>query len=548
VEGLRRVHVLLRRQDDDYCDPLELRSDSALGVAGLVDCARRGTVFIANALGSGVIESGALLGFLPRVCQHLLGETLRLPSVATWWLGEPAALDDAWRQLDRVLIKPIDRAVRGGVRAPAVFGADLSPAHRQAWRQRIAQQPGGYVAQEWVRLSQVPVIDRRSGALQPRSVGLRVFAVATPNGWRVMPGGLTRVAGDGDGRVIAMQRGGRSKDTWVLADGPVNSAFSLLTSTVRPQDLTGSGGSTPSRAAENLFWFGRYAERCDHSARMLRVALGALIDGDGSGALPAPVAELVRRYGMVERPLAGAAELLHAATHPSARLASDLQQLGRVAFCLRDRMSTDNWRTIHALTADPPQAVPTPTLPAAMANLDRVVAALMTLSGFMLDGMVRGSGWQFLSIGRRLERLANLATVLQAATSEGRHSGLDWLLELADSGVTYRSRWPVAPEWLPVLHLLVADAANPRAVAFQVKGLVEFVAKLEARFGPFAGPALGQGAQRLLELPPAELDPESPRLAELLALMQRSAASLSDELTLKFFSHAPSRSVLSMAA
>jgi uncharacterized circularly permuted ATP-grasp superfamily protein/uncharacterized alpha-E superfamily protein len=549
VEGLKRVHVLLRRQDDEYCDPLELRSDSALGVAGLVDCARRGTVMIANSLGSGVIESGALLGYLPAVCQKLLGEPLKLPSVATWWLGEPAAFDDAWRQLDRLLIKPIDRATRGGIRAPAVFGSDLSSAHRQAWRQRVGLHPGRYVAQEWVKLSQIPVIDRRSGLFGARAVGLRVFAVATPQGWRVMPGGLSRVAGDGDARVIAMQRGGRSKDTWVLADAPVNAAFSLLSTKVQPQDLVSGGSSLPSRAAENLFWFGRYAERCDHSARLLRVAVQAVLDdsGEGIGNL-VPLAELVRHYGLVDDPRNLGAELLHAASHSGARLASDLRQLGRVAFNLRDRMSNDNWRSLNTLIGDGASGSTITTLPAALAWLDRTINQMMTLSGFMLDGMTRSTGWRFLSIGRRLERLINLCTVLQVAIGEGRQSGLDWLLDLADSGVTYRGRYPVAPEWLPVLHLLICDETNPRAVAFQVKGLVDFIAKLESRFGRFGSEPLTTGLRALDGLGTHDLDPDSPRLAQVLAELRSAGMTLSDDLSSKFFSLAPPRSVLSMAA
>jgi uncharacterized circularly permuted ATP-grasp superfamily protein len=169
VEGLKRVHAILRRQDDDYCDPLELRSDSALGVAGLTDCARRGNVFIGNALGSGVIESGALLGYLPKLSEHLLGEPLRLPSVATWWLGEPAAFDDAWRRLDKLLIKPLERSVR----EPAVFGADLTADERVLLRARVAARPQRYVAQEWVRVSQAPVLEREAGGSARRGVADR---------------------------------------------------------------------------------------------------------------------------------------------------------------------------------------------------------------------------------------------------------------------------------------------------------------------------------------------------------------------------------------
>ncbi|MDE2298937.1 MAG: circularly permuted type 2 ATP-grasp protein, partial [Burkholderiales bacterium] len=452
------------RQDDDYCDPLELRSDSALGVAGLTDCARRGTVFIGNALGSGVIESGALLGYLPQLCEQLLGEPLRLPSIATWWLGEPAAFDDAWKRLDKLLIKPLERSAR----EPALFGADLSTDERTVLRAHVAARPQRFVAQEWVHLSQAPVLERRDGrpapggeVLAPRAVGLRVFAVATPDGYRVMPGGLTRVAGAGESRAIAMQRGGRSKDTWVLSSAPVNASFSLLSTTVRAEDLVASRANLPSRAAENLFWYGRYSERCDCAARALRVAIAGVLDpvaGHTDGLAPAIV--LAHRLALIDSTDDADAALLRAATHPEAALAQRLRQLSRAAFNLRDRMSADNWRTLNRLAADPVfrrGASASVRLPVALSWLDRAVTAMMTLSGFALDGMTRNAGWRFLSIGRRIERLANLSMTLQVATTEGRVHGIDWLLELTDSIGTYRSRYLVAPEWLPVLDLLLRD-------------------------------------------------------------------------------------------
>ncbi|MDQ6639841.1 MAG: circularly permuted type 2 ATP-grasp protein, partial [Pseudomonadota bacterium] len=302
IDGLQRVHAIVRRQDDDYCDPLELRSDSALGIAGLTDCARRGNVMLANALGSGVLESGALLGYLPRLSRELLGEPLLLPQVATWWLGEPAAFADAWRRPERLIIKPIERSPS----EPGVVVESLSAEAREALRQRIAQRPQHFVAQEWVHVSQAPVLEgttvgepsaRTFGALAARTVGLRVFAVATPSGWRVMPGGLTRVAGDEDSPVIAMQRGGRSKDTWVLADGPVNAEFSLLSTTVGANDLVGADATLASRAAENLFWFGRYGERCDATARLLRVAIGQFLDDSGAHVGKPPAWTLAERLG-----------------------------------------------------------------------------------------------------------------------------------------------------------------------------------------------------------------------------------------------------------
>lgn len=550
VEGLQRVHAILRRQDDDYCDPLELRSDSALGVPGLTDCARRGSVLIGNALGSGVLESGALLGYLPKLSEKLLGEPLRLPSVATWWLGEQAAFDDAWKRLDKLLIKPLERSAR----EPAVFGADLSADERVLLRARVAARPQRYVAQEWVHVSQAPVLERGANArpgdaerLAARTVGLRVFAVATPDGYRVMPGGLTRVALDSDSRVIAMQRGGRSKDTWVLSDAPVNASFSLLSTTVKPEDLVSARANLPSRAAENLFWYGRYGERCEVTARILRVAIEAVLDEAGPSDGLTPVLALAQRLGIVEGEDESAVELLRAATHPEEALALRLRQMARAAFNLRDRMSADNWRTLNQLTGDPVFRRGA-SLPVALAWLDRAVTSMMTLSGFVLDGMTRNIGWRFLSLGRRIERLVLMCTALQVATEEGRAHGLDWLLKLADSTGTYRSRYPVAPEWLPVLDLLMRDESNPRSLAFQVKGMTDYIAKLELSHGRFASDVLANGASSLRELGAADLHPESPAVAQALDQLRRSATAVSDEISLKFFSHAASRSVLSLVA
>lgn len=553
VNGLQRVHALLRRQDDDYCDPLELRSYSALGVAGLADCARRGTVLIANALGSGVVESSALLGYLPRLCQHFLGEPLKMPSVATWWLGEPAALNDAWDHLDQLIIKPLVPSRT----EPAVFGADLSASQRDALRARVHKAPHRYVAQEWVRLSQAPVLERGGprDMVAARSVGLRVFAVATPNGYKVMPGGLTRVAAEAHSRVIAMQRGGRSKDTWVLSDAPVNASLSLISSTVTVQDLSANRSNLPSRVAENLFWLGRYGERCDASARLLRVAISGFL-GEASGA-SSPDLRLARHLNLIDEDAVLPAALIRAATHPDVGLGEQVKQLSRVAFTLRDRMSSDNWRTLHQLISDttfrrraseqwPLQ------LPSTLSWLDRAITGLMTFSGFVLDGMPRDLGWQFTSLGRRIERLTKLCAALTVASQEGRDQGLEWLLDWTDTTVVYRSRYLVAPQWLPVLDLLLRDEAHPRSVAFQAKGLSDGLDKLRgagAQPGPDrASEVFAPAHAALRRLRPEDLVPESDALAQVLGALHQAAQAVSDELTLRYFTHTASRSVLSMVA
>ncbi len=277
VSGLKRVHAILRRLDDDYSDPLELRSDSALGVPGLTQAARLGNVLIANALGSNLLESGALLGYLPLLSERLTGKPLKMPSVATWWCGEPAALEDALDKLENLVIK----SAFPQHRFQTIFGKDLGAAERAGLIREMRARPYNYVAQEWVQLSQAPVWDRsHPRRLDARVIGLRVFACASPDGYVVMPGGLTRVGSDADVRVLSMQRGGLSKDTWVRSAGPVSS-FSLLRRAVGPQDLVRSGANLSSRVVENLFWFGRYAERCDNVARLLRITLSRLIAPSG---------------------------------------------------------------------------------------------------------------------------------------------------------------------------------------------------------------------------------------------------------------------------
>jgi uncharacterized alpha-E superfamily protein len=261
----------------------------------------------------------------------------------------------------------------------------------------------------------------------------------------------------------------------------------------------------------------------------------------------APAIVLAHRLGLIDDTADANVALLRAATHPEDALANRLRQLQRTAFNLRDRMSADNWRTLNQLAADPIFQHGA-GLPLALSWLDRAVTSMMTLSGYVLDGMTRSVGWRFLSIGRRIERLSHLCASLQVATTDGVAHGLDWLLELTDSTGTFRSRYLVAPEWLPVLDMLLRDETNPRSVAFQVKGLAEYIAKLEASHGRFASDVLAPAQAALRELAPADLHPDSEAVAQLLDQLRKCAGAVSDELTLKFFSHAASRSVLSLVA
>ena len=243
-------------------------------VNALFKAVRAGTVLVANALGSGLLQSAALPGFLPGACEKLLGETLRMPSVGTWWCGEQAALEFVVEHLDRLVIK----GAFPSQRLDPIFGSDLKGAQREEVIERLHARPQAYVAQELVRFSQAPSWSApHERRLLPRGVALRVYVAATPQGYRVMPGGLTRVTSATDARFISMQRGGSSKDTWVLSDEPVNT-FSLIKPMIGKADLVRSGSNLSSRVVENLFWFGRYTERCEDMARLLRIGLSRLVD------------------------------------------------------------------------------------------------------------------------------------------------------------------------------------------------------------------------------------------------------------------------------
>src|ERR1700723_939930 len=262
VDGLEQVDVILRRGDDSFCDPLELRNDSLLGVPGLVDAIVAGNVKVANALGSGLIETAAIMPFLPGLSTQLLGEKLKLPSVATWWCGQKYALDWVLDHLDQVVVKPAFPS-RG---MEPVFGAELLNAEKGEFAEQLRARPHDYVAQEQIALSTAPVWD--NGRLNSRSVVLRTYVLNTGTGWIAIPGGLVRVA-EAEGPVVSMQRGGHSKDAWVLWDGPVDT-FSMLHPRSEPVELRRVSRGVPSSVADNVFWLGRYVERAENIARILR--------------------------------------------------------------------------------------------------------------------------------------------------------------------------------------------------------------------------------------------------------------------------------------
>ena len=412
LQGLKRVHGLLRRLDDEYCDPATLRADSALGVAGLISAARAGNVLIANALGSGVLESPALLGFLPAICESLLGERLALPSVATWWCGEALALEHVIDHLPELVIKPVFPSMK----LEPTFGHNLDGAGRAAMVERLRATPHAFVAQEWVRLSQAPAWSNESQQFEPRVVGLRLYATAKGDGYEVMPGGLARVAPESAVEVVTIQRGGSSKDVWVLGDG-ATPWQSLLAPRLGARNIVRGGFYSPSRAVENLFWLGRYTERVENVGRLLRAVGQRLAESDPAHLATLKVLTRLSDKARLREASEKASSVATAATKSPVSLGPEWviaatgdpkvvngvpANTARLFFCatqLRERMSLDHWRTVQRL-AHVHEPAPQ-SLEASLAILDRLIPACTALAGYALDDMTRDDAWRFLVIGRR---------------------------------------------------------------------------------------------------------------------------------------------------
>jgi uncharacterized circularly permuted ATP-grasp superfamily protein/uncharacterized alpha-E superfamily protein len=480
VEGLRPVDVILRRVDDSFCDPLELRGDSFLGVAGLIDAVASGNVVVVNAIGSGVIETAAIMPFLPGLSRKLLGEELRLPSVATWWCGQDYALNWVLDHLDGVVIKPAFPQ-RGG---EPIFGGELARGEKLAILDKVRTHPWEYVAQEQVALSTLPVWD--NGHFYPRNLVLRTFAVNTGLGWTVMPGGLVRVANT-DSPVVSMQRGGRTKDAWVLFNQS-SDTFSMLRPRNQPVPLQRTRPDLPSRAADNLFWLGRYAERAECTARLLRCMMARI-----RRARETEFKSLVRLYSCVKsgneadlktpmepRELEDALISLMSDMERPDSLASILSEVHRVGGNLRERLSVDMSRLIVSLSTSA-NTEDYMLFVEYSAVLSGCLELLSAFSGLERENMTRGPGWHFMSIGRRLERAIYSARQLRELTRDLDEESwplLEYLLEVADSSMTYRSRYFTTLQPVAVLDVLLADESNPRSLNFQIAHLADQYRKL----------------------------------------------------------------------
>ena len=572
LQGLQPVHGLLRRVDDDWLDPLELRADSTLGVPGLLQAVRSGNVLVANTPGSGFLESNALLGFMPALARDLLGEELQLPAIPSWWCGEAAALQDVLPRIQGCVIKPTYPYHTDRHSFEPVLGHQLSRREQDEWAGRILRDPDAYTLQSWLPLSHQPTWQTRpdgQSQIESRPVVLRVFAVAdAQGGWQVLPGGLARL-GTREG-IASMQRGGSSADVWVQAHATEPTATSSVAKNESPQPsasvLAQRQRLVTSRAAENLFWMGRYTERTENTLRLVRLSLEILnSENQNQPLLLNFITHMATRHGLV-RPGVPAAAQAHRVFERSLiaglwdnKLATsvgfNLRSVRLAASSVRERLSPEHWRLLeqaesrffNSVASDNSQD--TVEVQALLAETSQMLAAL---TGAQTDRMTRDDGWRLLSIGRHIERLEFLSSALSTAVQGGligEQAGFDAVLDLFDSTISFHAQYQQSRTPQALMDLLVTNPDNPRALGWVAHTLRSRL----LRMGSLADGAtvpLAAVVPRLVDLTPEALWPldcthdailpsaEHPLpLHAALDACQTSARHVSDQLCALFFTH-----------
>ncbi|MGI5127488.1 circularly permuted type 2 ATP-grasp protein [Pseudonocardia sp. CA-107938] len=533
--GLDPVDVVLRRLDARWCDPLDLRPDSVLGVPGLVEAARVGTVSVLNGLGSEVLENPGLVPYLPGLCRALLGEDLQLPGPATWWCGDPAGRSHVLTHLAELVVAPIAREL-----AEPVHGAELSAAERGELAARIAAEPHLWTAHVPPALSTAPVLD--GDGVGARPVAVRTFAVASGSGWEVLDGGLGLVGEAG---------GVLAKDVWIVGE-PAPPRPDRVAPSIAP--------STPPlspRVADDLFWLGRYAERAEAVARLLRAVDDRWADVVASPdravlvAMPTLLRAVAAVTGSGHSSLARrtdemAAELrsLLCDRDRPGSLAFAVHRMTRAAQAVREQLSGDTWLVLGRLDT----ALAAVGESSERDALDEVLQGLLAWWGIVADSLVRDAGWHLLAAGRRVERAQQVVALLRAAlvtSPRGAPGRLvsETVLIATESVITHRRRHPqdaaAGRGVATVLELLLTDTENPRAVAFQLAGLADDLARLPGR--PPAAMATATGRLAALDvhqLSTRVADGSRPALDAALAGLEKALAELADEIAATHFAAA----------
>ncbi|SIT17270.1 circularly permuted type 2 ATP-grasp protein [Insolitispirillum peregrinum] len=557
LSGLHPVDVLLRRIDSEYTDPLELRPDSALGASGIMQAIRNKTLAVGNAIGCGVLETPALAAFLPWLAQRLLRENLLLPSLPSWWCGTSGPREDGLRFLDNRLI----RRTFPSSATEAFDPMAMDEMARNALLADIARRPHEFVVQEKPIPSTTPVWS--NGRMEPRPLILRMFVIATADGsYTVLPGGFARVGTQekfSGLEALSLAHGGISKDVWVLTAAEGDTVVPAPPP-APPLVLRRSAGELPSRVADNLYWLGRYAERADNAARLLRCCISRLAEGilgPRERTEVAILSSILAERGLLDRPVPEALvdgpvlmSALTRACSPGQALDELLVAVGRLLPGVRDRLSPDLLHVLgprldHARSKFPNGQR---DLDGALDALDSLIIVLAALGGMVAENMTRHAGWRFLDMGRKLERAQFTSGILRglaARTIPGpAEPGLRLALELCDSSITYRSRYRTVLQSHAVLDLVIADEGNPRSLAHQIGRLIDHLGKLPSPDGqPVAQMALRLAHAAMAVIWALELEFMSGNPAVVRRLdgdlfsAEQHLAGLNDAITRTFFSH-----------
>ncbi|MEG3164620.1 circularly permuted type 2 ATP-grasp protein [Sphingomonas sp. PB2P19] len=532
IAGLKRIDALWRRVDPRLLDPLAFDTHSQIGVPGLIDAYAAGNVVLSNAPGAGLLEAPAFAGFMAGLSRKLLGEDLLLPNIATWWCGQPRACEAVVAQFDRMLIGPAFRATPLGMTGGPVAGANITADARAALMADLARRPQDYVGQEMVRLSTMPVVV--GDTLVPRPFTLRVFAArGADGGWTVLPGGFARIGEHPDPQASVMGEGVWSAD--VCVHGPEPVAHDSLLTASDSLHVRRNPGTLPSRVADNFYWLGRYLERGEALLGAIRVMLGNSIDVDGGAVLSS--ATVGRLVGLIVGAGAG--------PHPPSLRRADLTALARTA------MEDDGWQSIAAinrnarelgegsrdrLSADMVRLLEAP-FPTHRGMLDRAGSLqrrYAAIAGLSAEHMGRTAAWRFHDLGRRIERAMAMARAIRLFGMPGASpDDLSVVLDLADSQISYRQRYPTGVARVPVMDLVALDPGNPRSLAFSAERIACRLSELPVLSDDeMAEPQQAQATALqaiIMTATAADLD------AQTLGDIERRLAGVSDALARRYF-------------
>ncbi|MCW3092619.1 MAG: hypothetical protein JWP81_3688 [Ferruginibacter sp.] len=494
LSGLEKVDVIIRRIDDEYCDPLELKENSQLGIAGLLQVMRRGNVSIANPPGSSILENPGLMPFLQNISKYFFGTGLLMPTIASWWCGQPKEMKYVLSNIQSLVIK---RIYRGTSRSTSVDGASLSQAQMNLLKQQIIQNPFLYVGQEKIGLSSTPSLV--NGKIEPRKTIFRGFLVSNGYSYTAMAGGLSRNSPDALSFIVSNQSGGNSKDTWIISPEPA--AALIVPKKQADTVLVPAKGVLPSHTAENLFWVGRYTERLLGNARFHRTVIQFIAGGNKlmmendlqtEEILLKALTHYTFTYpGFIDadeetlrKPWGEITDILFNETREGS-LKYDFNLFLRAVHAARDHWSTDTWRVLRGMEEEWAvlKGVPVPGFLKMQHLLDSLVTSVVAFIGMNRESISREQGWIMMDMGRKIEQCLLLTSMLRATLVNKYDDQVEYNLQEAvltsnEGLVNFRYKYRSLLQLPLVLELMIFDASNPRSLIYQLDRLKKNLANL----------------------------------------------------------------------